>query len=339
MESEATHSVAVVVIGGKELGQAGTSREQVRAHRRVARALIALVQEGYGVVLVHGSDLQIGRELLRSEEASTKTAPRPLDLCLASTQGTVGELLVREVRNLLRREHIESDVVALHTQVLVSREDPAFNVPTKTVGPVYTEWRARELMRSTKWQLTEEAKDRWVRVVPSPTPLDIMGLDAIAHLTAAGMIVLAGGGGGVPLVVDSKGEFTGVEAVVDNGQTATLIAEHLGAELMVFLTETDHVFTSFGRPDQATLEHVTASRLRALQEEGHFPAHGIGRKIESSLQFVESGGSTAIITSTEKLAQALADRGGTRISLTDKLPSSRHQLGLFEHTNHDESEG
>ena len=281
-------------------------------------------------MLVHGNGPQVSRELIRSEEASTKLPPRSLEVCIAATQSTMGELLVRELRNLLRREQLEHDVLALHTQVLVSREDPAFNTPEKAIGPTYTEWRAKELMKTTKWNFVEDGKDQWRRVVPSPSPLDIMGIDAIARLVDSGTIVLAGGGGGVPLVVDSKGEFVGVEAVVDKDHTAALMAEHLGAEVLVLLSAVENVYTSYGRPDQTTLEHVTTTNLRSLLDAGHFPAANIGPKIEASLQFVESGGSTAIITSTEKVAQALADRGGTRISLNDRAPGVRHQLGLFD---------
>jgi carbamate kinase len=342
MEHQTPHPLAVVAVGGSELiqkGQPGTHREQIRASRRLARSVITLLQEGYRVLLVHGNGPQVGRELIRSEEASTKTPPRPLDLCVAATQGTVGELLVREIRNLMRRERIDREVIALHTQVLVSREDPAFGTPSKAIGPLYSEWRARELMKTTKWDFVEEGKDQWRRVVPSPSPLDVMGIDAFTPLLDSGTVVLAGGGGGVPLAVDAKGDFVGVEAVVDKDHTAALMAEHLGAEVLILLTDVDHVYTSFGRPDQTTLEHVTAAELRQLADAGHFPASSIGPKIEASLQFVENGGSTAIITNAEKIAQALADRGGTRISLTERASGVRHQLPLFGDTNNDISVG
>lgn len=342
MNHQTQNPLAVVAIGGSELiqnGQTGTQREQVRASRRVARSVITLLQEGYRVLLVPGNGPQVGRELIRSEEASTKTPPRPLDLCVAATQGTMGELLVREIRNLLRRERIERDVLAVHTQVLVSREDPAFNNPDKSVGPTYSEWRAKELMKTTKWTFVEDGKDQWKRVVPSPSPLDVMGIDAVMHLLDAGTVVLAGGGGGVPLVVDSKGEFVGVEAVVDKDHTAALMAEHLGAEVLILLTAVDNVYTSYGRPEQTTIEQITTADLRSFAADGHFPAKSIGPKVEASLQFVESGGSTAIITSTEKIAQALADRGGTRISLNGQSAGVRHQLALFEPTDTDSNVG
>jgi carbamate kinase len=197
------------------------------------------------------------------------------------------------------------------------------------VGPVLSEWRARELTKTTKWRFVEDSGRGWRRVVPSPHPLDIVGIEAIASLVEAGCVVLAGGGGGVPLAVDAKGEFVGVEAVIDKDLTAALIADQLGAEVLILLTEVDNLYTHYGRPEQGTIEQVSAAELRSLADEGHFPAQSVGPKVDAALQFVDSGGQTAVITSAEKLAQALADRGGTRISLHARKTGVRHQLPLF----------
>ena len=332
MERHDPSPLAVLTVGGSALmapDSSGSHREQVRASRRVARCIITLIQEGYRVVVVHGNGPQVGLELMRNEEASSKAPPRPLDLCVAASQGTIGELLCREIRNLLRREQIDREVLSVHTQVLVSREDPAFE-DSKMVGPLLSEWRARELAKTTKWRFVQDSGRGWRRVVPSPKPVDVLGIEAIAPLVEAGVVLLAGGGGGVPLAVDAKGEFVGVEAVIDKDLTAALIADQLAAEMLILLMEVDNLYTHYGRPEQEALEHVSADELRALADQGHFPAESVGPKVEAALQFVHSGGQTAVITSAEKLAQALADRGGTRLSLRTRTTGVRHQLPLFD---------
>ncbi|MGM0578566.1 MAG: carbamate kinase [Myxococcota bacterium] len=324
--------LAVLAMGGNALmpaGEAGTAKEQLRAARRLARTLVSVVREGFRVLVVHGNGPQVGRELLRVEEAATKLPPRTLDTCVAATQGTMGYRIELALRNALRKAGLRRPVTSVLTDVLVSPDDPAFGAPSKPVGPFYTGWRARQLARSKGWRMVEDAGRGWRQVVPSPRPVDVLGLAGIEALLDAGHVVVAGGGGGVPVAVDARGRLVGLEGVVDKDRTAALLGGDLGADLLVFLAPVDYVYQNFGRTDQAPIERVSRHELRALSEAGHFPAGSMGPKVEAALDFLDDGGSAVIITSGDKLPAALADRAGTRVTREDTDGAVRNQLDLF----------
>jgi len=326
-------AIAVLAFGGHTLvshDQAGSShREQVRLAKKAARSVVQLVRDGFRVLVVHGNGPQVGRELIRNEEASTKLPPAPLDVCVAATQGTIGYMLDLEVRNELRRLQMKWPVSTVLTYALVGLDDQAFQNPTKPVGPFLTEWRARTLMKAGEQHMVEDAGRGWRRVVPSPRPVEIVNLDSVESLLDAGHVVFAGGGGGVPVAVDARGQLIGVEAVIDKDRTAALMAADLGAELLVLLTGVDQVYVNFGRTDQRAIDRVAATELRALHREGHFAAGSMGPKVEAALEFVEDGGLTAIITSADKLAAALSDRAGTRVARVTNVAPIRRQMPLF----------
>ncbi len=325
-------AIAVLSFGGNSLlplDQTGSHREQLRMARRAARSVVALVREGFRVVIVHGNDPQLGRELVRNEESSTKLPPTPLDVCVASTQGAIGYLLDLEIRNELRRLQMKWPVTTVVTQTLVGLDDQAFQAPTCAIGPYVSEWRAKTLMKSGGVHMVAEAGRGWRRVVPCPRPIEIVNLDSIEALLEAGHVVIAGGGGGVAVAVDARGQLIGVEAVVDKDRTAALMAGDLGGELLVILTSVDQVFLNFGRTDQRAIEKVSASELRSFHRDGHFPPETMGPKVEAALEFVEDGGTNAIVTSTEKLAAALADRAGTRVARAVAEGPIRRQMALF----------
>jgi carbamate kinase len=325
-------AIAVLALGGNALmpyDQSGTHREQLRMTKKAARSVVALVRDGFRVVVVHGNGPQVGRELVRNEESSTKLPPLPLDVCVASTQGTVGYLLDLEIRNELRRLQMRWPVTTVVTHALVGLDDPGFRAPRRQVGPHLTEWRAKTLMRTGEAHLVEDAGRGWRRVVASPRPIEIVNLESIEALLEAGHVVIAGGGGGVPVAVDARGQLIGVEAVIDKDRTAALMAADLGAELLVLLTTVDQVFMNFGRTDQRPLDRIASAELRALHEQGHFPPESMGIKIEAALEFVEDGGLSAIVTSPDKLPAALADRAGTRITRTVAEGPIRRQMSLF----------
>ncbi|MBL8786436.1 MAG: carbamate kinase [Deltaproteobacteria bacterium] len=325
-------AIAVLSFGGLALmpqDTAGTHRDQLKMARRAARSVVALVREGFRVLVVHGNEAQMGRELVRNEESSTKLPPQPLDVCVASTQGALGYLLDLEIRNELRRLQMKWPVTAVVTHALVGLDDAAFQRPTQALGPYLSEWRAKTLMRSGDVHMVEEAGRGWRRVVPSPRPLEVVNLDSIESLLEAGHVVIAGGGGGVAVAVDARGQLIGVEAVIDQDRTAALLAGDLGAELLILLTSVDQVFANFGRTDQRPIDRVSSIELRQLLREGHFPGDSMGPKVEAALEFVEDGGPNAIVTSTEKLAAALADRAGTRLSRVVAEGPIRRQMALF----------
>jgi len=325
-------AIAVLSFGGNALlplDQTGTHREQLRMARRAARSVVALVREGFRVLIVHGNDPQIGRELVRNEEASTKLPPMPLDVCVASTQGAIGYMLDLEIRNELRRLQMKWPVTTTITQALVGLDDAAFQVPTYPIGPHLSEWRAKTLMKAGGVHMVEDVGRGWRRVVASPRPIEIVNLDSVEALLEAGHVVIAGGGGGIAVAVDARGQLIGVEAVIDKDRTASLMAGDLGAELLVLLTSVDQVFVNYGRTDQRPLDRVSATELRALHREGHFAPTTMGPKVEAALEFVEDGGTNAIVTSTDKLSAALADRAGTRVTRLVAEGPIRRQMALF----------
>ena len=347
MDQDASHRaeeaprprLAVVALGGNALLPAddlGTPKDQIRAARRIAKPIVSLVREGLRVLVVHGNGPQVGRELLRSEEAATKVPPRALQHCVASTQGTMGYLLTQALRNVLRTSGVERQVTSLLTQVLVSPDDPAFDNPTKPIGPFYSSWRARELTKNHGWQMVEDAGRGWRQIVPSPRPIDVLDIAGIEALVDAHHVVIAGGGGGVPVSIDSRGNIAGVSGVVDKDRTAALLANLLGADLFIVLTAVDHIYLNFGKTDQRALEHTHREELRALLAEGQFPPGNMGPKIEAALDFLDDGGAGAIITSARKLTAALADRAGTRITRDPHDVSVRRQLALFPRVDDDE---
>ncbi len=324
--------LAVVAMGGNALlpsNELGTPADQVQAARRISGSLLALLRDGFRVLVVHGNGPQVGRELLRSEEAANKVPPRALQNCVASTQGTMGFLLSQALRNTLAEAQFDLLVSNLNTQVLVNPQDPAFENPTKPIGPSYSAWRARELMKAHGWEMVEDSGRGWRQVVPSPKPVDILDLHGVEALLEANHIVIAGGGGGVPMVLGRSGEVTGVSGVVDKDLTAALFANHLGADLLVFLTAVDQISTHFGTSKQHDIGKSHRGEIRSLLDDGHFPAGSMGPKVEAALEFLDDGGAAVIVTSAKKLAAALADRAGTRITREPGELTARRQLALF----------
>jgi len=326
-------AIAVLALSGSALiptDQSGTHREQIRMARKASRAVATLVREGYRVLVIHGGDPQISRELTRNEESSTKLPPMPLNSCVASVQGSAGHLLDVEVRNELKRLQIDKPVSTVLTQALVGLDDPAFRRPLKPIGPTLSEWRARTVSRGSDVRMVEEVDKGWRRVVPSPRPLQVVNLPTIEALLEAGHIVIAAGGGGVPVAVDARGQLIGVEAVIEKDRTAALLGIDLGAELLVLLTAVDQLYTHFGRVDQRPIDRVTTAELRDLQREGQFPPSSVGPKVEAVIEFMEDGGSHAIITSAEQFAAALADRAGTRVLRQAEQGPLYRQFSLFD---------
>jgi carbamate kinase len=292
----------VVALGGNALGR-GTAAEQLSTLRDASAALAPLVRDG-DVVVTHGNGPQVGNELLRQERAADEVPPLPLYLAVAQTQAEIGALIEAELSAATGRP-----VACLLTHVHVDPDDPAFGEPTKPIGPFYGEEQAGDLGRERGWQLVEDAGRGYRRVVPSPQPLDIVELDAIRALLAGGSIVVACGGGGIP-VVNRDGRLKGVDAVIDKDRASALLAERLGAQRLVILTEVPAVYRNYRKSNQQALSKLTASEaaelLPALAEGSMRP------KVESAIDFARAGGET-LITSFDALEAALAGNAGTRI--------------------------
>jgi len=292
----------VVALGGNALGR-GTTAEQLKVLRGVCESIAPLVREG-DVVVTHGNGPQVGNELLRQERAADEVPPLPLYLAVAQTQAEIGALIETELSAASGRS-----VACLLTHVHVDPEDPAFERPTKPIGPFYGAEEARRLEGERGWQLLEDAGRGFRRVVPSPLPLEIAELAAIRALLASGVIIVACGGGGIP-VVNRNGRLKGVDAVIDKDRASALLARRLGAERLVVLTEVPAVYRRFGEPGQTEIRELSATEAEVLLPE---LAEGSMRpKVESAVELARAGGET-LITSFEALEDALAGRAGTRI--------------------------
>src|SRR5712671_1466375 len=264
----------LITLGGNAILPArgtGTFEEQCAITRLTMEPVAALIRDGARVVLSHGNGPIVGNILIRNEAVRDQIPPMPLDVCGADSQGGIGYMMQQALQNELHRIGIERTVVTMVTQVIVDERDPAFRRPTKPIGPFYTQDRARTLAKEKRWTVVEDAGRGYRRVVPSPKPLEIVEIDAVRKLVGEGMIVIAAGGGGIPVSRQWDGALHGVEAVIDKDLASSLLGRVLGMESLVIVTGVERVAVHFGKPDQRDLSDATASELERLLGEGHFP--------------------------------------------------------------------
>jgi len=306
--------LAVVAFGGNALlppDGDGSQAEQQRRAEDAARLLLPVLNRGYELIIVHGNGPQVGNILIQVEEAAAKIAPQTLDVCVAQTQGSMGFLLETALTNVLRPAGFEKEIVTIVTTVVVDAADPAFGKPTKPIGPFFEKERAEALAKERGWSIVEDAGRGWRKVVASPRPKTIRDTEIVAWLVNRGKIVIAGGGGGIPVVIDDAGVMRGVEAVIDKDYVASLLAANLAADLFVVLTGVPRVYKDWGKPTQEALASLTAAEARALYDAGQFPKGSMGPKIDAALKFVEAGGREVLITDAPSLPAALDRRSGT----------------------------
>jgi carbamate kinase len=292
----------VIALGGNALGS-GTAAEQLETLRETCEAIAPLVREGE-VVVTHGNGPQVGNELLRQERAADEVPPLPLYLAVAQTQAEIGAMIETQLSGAVGRP-----VACLITHVNVAEDDPAFERPTKPIGPAYSAEQAQVLKQERGWQLVEDAGRGFRRVVPSPQPLDIVELSSIRALLGAGAIAVACGGGGIP-VVSRNGYLKGVDAVIDKDRASALLAERLGAERLLILTEVPCLYRRYRKSNQQEIRELTAAEAEELLPE--LPEGSMRPKIEAAVVFARAGGET-LITSASALGDALAGNAGTRI--------------------------
>jgi carbamate kinase len=305
----------LIAVGGNSLiraGEKGTVPEQLANARRTAAAIVGLIQRGYRLVITHGNGPQVGAALLRSERASDQVPGHTLDVCGAATQGEIGYMLAQALHYELSANHLDLPLVSLVTQTLVSQNDPAMQHPTKPIGPFYSRGEAEERRRVLGWQIVEDAARGYRRVVPSPEPIEIVELEVIRNLVDDGVLVIACGGGGIP-VVRSNGSLQGIEAVIDKDRASALLAARLRVDVFAISTDTDYVYLDYKKPAQKPLKGTTCAQLKEHYKAGHFPPGNMGPKVESVMRFLESGGKEAVITSYDHLCQAMDGAAGTRI--------------------------
>jgi len=306
---------ALIAVGGNSLiraGEKGAIPEQLGNARRTAAAVVRLIAGGWRVVVTHGNGPQVGAALLRSERAAGQVYGHPLDVCDATTQGEIGYLLQQSLHNELAAAGIDRPVATVLTQVVVAADDPAMQKPTKPIGPFYSREEAEERRARLGWAIVEDAARGYRRVVPSPEPLEIVEAEVVRDLLERGVLVVAVGGGGIP-VVRREGRLEGLEAVIDKDRASALLAARLGVDRFVISTDVDRVYLDYKQPGQRALARVTAAELDGHYRAGHFPPGNMGPKIESALRFLAGGGREVIITSFAHLEAAFAGAAGTHV--------------------------
>ena len=308
--------LVVIAIGGNSLikdAKHMTVLDQYRAAGETSHHIAALVKEGYRIVVTHGNGPQVGFILMRSEIAKTQLHQVPLESCVADTQGAIGYQVEQTLMNELRRQNLKKEIVAVVTQVVVDAQDPAFTHPTKPIGPFFSEEDAKHHQEKDKWAVKEDAGRGWRRVVPSPKPLEIVEEQTIRTLLENDILVIAVGGGGIPVIRRKNGNLQGCAAVIDKDAASSLLAQHLAADLFVISTGVDKVAINFGKPDQKFLDRMTVADAELYMKEGQFPAGSMGPKIEAAISFLRNGGKKVLITQPHLLEDAMHGKTGTVI--------------------------
>ena len=308
----------LVSLGGNAIlqhAQKGTADEQETNLQNTARHLVRLIRQGEKIAITHGNGPQVGNILLQNELSKDSLPPMPLDVCGAESQGMIGYMLERALRSEIDLAGMTLPVSTLVTQTIVDAHDPAFQNPTKPVGPFYTQQQASELERSKGWRLISDSGRGFRRVVPSPIPIDILERETIVRLFNNGTIVISGGGGGVPVAKDSNGQIRGIEAVLDKDRTASLLGKILGVDTLLILTDVDKVFINYGKPDQKGLDKITLEECKRHLAQGQFPAGSMGPKIESAISFLsDTRGKKVVIARLENAEEALMGTAGSTIT-------------------------
>lgn len=307
---------AVIAIGGNSLikaGERGTIDDQLRNAHATARAIVRFVERGWRIVITHGNGPQVGAALLRSERAASEVYTHPLDVCVATTQSEIGYLIQRAMEYELRQIGLFTPVMTVLTQVRVDEKDPAFQNPTKPIGPYYSKKDAEEKQRTLGWNMVEDPARGFRRVVPSPEPVEVFEQDIIRKILDLGMIVIAVGGGGIPVIEKDHYKVEGMEAVIDKDRASALLAVGLNVDLFIISTEADQVYIDFNKPTQRGISRSNVKEMREYLKQSQFPPGSMGPKVEAALYFLEKGGSEVIITSYEHLLEAIDGSKGTHI--------------------------
>jgi carbamate kinase len=310
--------LAVVAIGGNSLikdKQHQTVEDQYLAAKETCYHIADMIEQGWDVAIGHGNGPQVGFILRRSEIAAKVAGMHevPLDVCGADSQGAIGYALQQNLINEFKRRGIRKQAATVVTQVVVDRNDPSFQKPSKPIGGFMEEADARERAEKEGWTVVEDAGRGWRRVVASPLPQEIIELQAVRELLDAGIITITVGGGGIPVIRTENGDVQGVAAVIDKDYASSLLARSIGADLFLISTAVEKVYLNLNKPDQRTIDRMTVAEARQYMAEGHFAKGSMLPKIEAILWFLEAGGKEALVTNPENIARALRGETGTRI--------------------------
>ncbi|MEA3420898.1 MAG: carbamate kinase [Acidobacteriota bacterium] len=308
--------IALIAFGGNAIlpnNKKGLQKEQMREAQKAARLMIDVVKKGFELIIVHGNGPQVGNLLIQMEEAVNKIPPFSVEVCDAMTEGSMGYMIEKALINELRKNSLDKEVATLITQVIVDKHDKAFDNPTKPVGPFYSKYRAQMLAREKKWTMKEDAGRGYRKVVPSPKPIDIVPKRVVKELVNSGKIVIVAGGGGIPVVINGRGLFEGVEAVIDKDYAASLIAREVNVDLFIILTNVARVCLNFGKPDETTIPEMTVGEAQKYLSQGQFPPGSMEPKIKAAIKYIKHGGKEVLITSAGHLRASLINRSGTKI--------------------------
>lgn len=306
----------IVALGGNAIhpaGIKGTGEEQFEIAAEASHSLLPLLKDIPQLVITHGNGPGVGKVLMRQAIASKRVATMPLDICVANSQGGISYVLMQTMQNSLQAAGVDRAVTSIICEVEVDPDDPAFENPDKPLGYFFSEAEAEDLRAEFNWNMKEDANRGWRMVVPSPHPLNIVNIDVIKNLARSGVIVITGGGGGIPVIADSGGNVSGVEAVVDKDRTAILLARELDIDQLLILTSVSHVAIHFGTDKEQNLSHVSLEELKTYLAQGHFSAGSMGPKVEAVIQFIEDGGKRATIAHLDKAYEALLGQTGTYV--------------------------
>jgi carbamate kinase len=308
--------IAVVALGGNAISrefEEGNIYQQFANTRQSLIGVLHLIKMGYKLAITHGNGPQVGNYLIRVEESRHKVPPLPLGVIVADLEGGMGYMIAQSLQNKLIRNHIDRAVVTIVTQVVVDKDDPSILNPTKFVGPIFSEQQINQLQTERGWTIKYDVGRGFRRVVPSPIPRHIVERDIIRQLVNEGTIVIAAGGGGAPVYVQDDGTYEGVDAVVDKDLAAAILARNIHAHELFILTAVDKVALHYKTPRQIDLDEITLEEAKTYMASGHFPPGNMGPKIEAAIHFLEDGGDLVVISSVEKMPDAILGKTGTRI--------------------------
>ncbi len=305
-----------MALGGNAISnphEPDTIANQFRHTREALVGVAELVQRGYRLAITHGNGPQVGNAMLRVELAKGRAPVLPLGVIVADTEGGMGYMIEQCLQNILLRRKLRSEVLTVITQVFVDPRDPALTNPTKFIGQYYSEADATRLAATEKWTVKQDGDRGWRRVVGSPQPLKILNAGPIKRLTDHGTIVIAAGGGGIPVYAEKDGWLEGVDAVIDKDRASAVLAHDIGAQELFILTEPEYVSLNYGKSNAQRLPRLTLSEARKYYDEGHFPPGSMGPKIEAAINFLASGGQRVIICALSKFVESLDGKSGTVI--------------------------
>ncbi len=308
--------IIVVALGGNALvqeGEKGTIEEQFANTRKSITGIVQCIKKGFDVVITHGNGPQVGNMLLRTELSRDKVPELPLGICVADTEGAIGYMIQQTMVNSLQKEQINKCAVTILTQVIVDKDDNAFRNPTKPIGPFFASEEAGEIINEKGWEMIEDSHRGYRRVVASPMPLEIVEKESIIRLLESGEVVIAAGGGGIPVIVKEDGSLEGVDAVVDKDLASSVLALDIKADYLMMLTGVENVCLDYGESDQKPLETITVEEAERYMAEEHFPPGSMGPKIQAAVNFLKGGGESVFITAIDKVCEAIAGKTGTRI--------------------------